>query len=148
MDGVIEGLVDFLDEIDKLIEETDRQLGIANVSYVEYALQRLEFCIVTCGNFHNHLGQSSDLDDYRSSFQQLLVHLREKYRKWEEYESILESRASTLIPQASVSHSSARGRPKFEIDKDQLVYLASLSFTWTDIAALLGVSRMTLFRLV
>ena len=48
-----------------------------------------------------------------------------------------------------LKHLSPRGRrPRFEISKDQVVYLASLSFTWTEIAALLGVSRMTLFRLI
>ena len=59
--SVIEGLTDFLDEIEKLMEETDRQLGIANISYTEYALQRLEFCIVACGNF---VRPCTDLDDF------------------------------------------------------------------------------------
>ena len=39
-----------------------------------------------------------------------------------------------------------RGRPSFEISEDQLLYLSSLSFTWTEIASLLGVSRMTIYR--
>ena len=29
---------------------------------------------------------------------------------------------------------------------DQLEYMRSLSFSWTDIASLLGISRMTLYR--
>ena len=40
----------------------------------------------------------------------------------------------------------ARGRPRFDISESQLVYLSSLSFSWTQIASLLGVSRMTIFR--
>ena len=32
------------------------------------------------------------------------------------------------------------------IAKEQIEYLLSISFTWTDIAALLGISRMTLYR--
>ena len=38
------------------------------------------------------------------------------------------------------------GRPRFAISRDQLLYLASLSFKWTEIAALLGVSRMIIYR--
>ena len=38
------------------------------------------------------------------------------------------------------------GRPRYEISKEQLEYLSSLSFKWNEIAALLGVSRMTIHR--
>ena len=34
----------------------------------------------------------------------------------------------------------------FEIAKEQIEYFLSISFTWIDIAALLGISRMTLYR--
>lgn len=33
----------------------------------------------------------------------------------------------------------------FDVSREQLVYLSSLAFTWTEIAALLGVSRMTIY---
>ena len=39
-----------------------------------------------------------------------------------------------------------RGCPQLEISRDQLEYLVSLSFNWTQIAAILGVSRMTVYR--
>jgi transcriptional regulator of acetoin/glycerol metabolism len=38
------------------------------------------------------------------------------------------------------------GRPRFNISRDQLEYLSSMSFTWTQIASMLGVSRMTVYR--
>ena len=40
----------------------------------------------------------------------------------------------------------SRGRPRFDIGQDQLEYLSSMSFTWTQIASMLGVSRMTIYR--
>ena len=40
------------------------------------------------------------------------------------------------------------GRPRFDISKEQLEYLSSLSFKWNEIAVLLGVSRMTIYRYV
>ncbi len=93
----------------------------------------------------NVLRESNDLD---ASFEELMGHLRAFYQKWKDYESVLESHSSLFSSQISVSRVSTAGRPKFAISKDQLVYLSSLSFKWTEIAALLGVSRMTLFRLV
>ena len=39
-----------------------------------------------------------------------------------------------------------RGRPRFDISKEQLLYLYSFSFSWSDIAKVLGVSRMTIYR--
>ena len=81
---------------------------------------------------------------------ELIGCIRFIYRKWCEYEGILDSRAnlSTFMAyQASSSTSPARaGRPQFDISKEQLEYLSSLGFKWTEVAALLGVSRMTIYR--
>ena len=57
-------------------------------------------------------------------------------------EEILATSAYRVSQQAP----SGRGRPCFNISEHQLECFRSLSFTWTDIAALLGVSRMTIFR--
>ena len=38
------------------------------------------------------------------------------------------------------------GRPKFEIELEQLEELRYIGLTWTDIAKSLGVSRMTVYR--
>ena len=59
---------------------------------------------------------------------------------------LLDSTSFGLSYQAPVTHTGRRGRPKFDIDKEQLEYLVSISFNWSEIAALLGVSRMTLYR--
>ena len=40
------------------------------------------------------------------------------------------------------------GRPRFDVSKEQLEYLSLLSFKWNEIAVLLGVSRMTVYRYV
>ena len=51
--------------------------------------------------------------------------------------------ASYSTPLELTSH---RGRPRFQISRDKLEYLWSLSFTWAEISSLLGVSRMTVYR--
>ena len=37
-------------------------------------------------------------------------------------------------------------RPRFDIPRQQIVHLASMSFTWTQIDEILGVSRSTVYR--
>lgn len=54
--------------------------------------------------------------------------------------------AESMSYRVEVTKSIGRGRSHFLISRDQLEYLRSLSFTWTNIAALIGVSRMTIFR--
>ena len=48
--------------------------------------------------------------------------------------------------QVSTEFTGERDRPRFNIQREQLLYLSSLGFSWTSIASLLGVSRMTLYR--
>ena len=51
-----------------------------------------------------------------------------------------------MIYRVEPSQSKGRGWPHFLISRDQLEYLRSLLFTWTEIATLIGVSRITIFR--
>ena len=70
--------------------------------------------------------------------------------RWREYGSVLDS--TIMSSQVLLSYppematSGHRGRPRFEVNLEQLQYLKSLFFTWSEIAALLGVSRMTIYR--
>ena len=60
---------------------------------------------------------------------------------------VLQSHTTSAVSYRAVNVvSHQRGRPRFEITKEQLLFLSSLSFTWSDIASLLGVSRMTIYR--
>ena len=90
-----------------------------------------------------------ELEEYCSMLNSLIECLRGVYNKWEEYEDILNSypeRYSYHVP--VLRGTSTVGRPRFQISRDQLLYLISLSFKWIEISALLGVSRMTVYRLV
>jgi hypothetical protein len=39
-----------------------------------------------------------------------------------------------------------RGRPPFDVDTEQVIYLRELGFTWKEVSTILGISRMTLYR--
>lgn len=144
------GLSQFFDEVTRLIDCAERQYGIANRSYAEYVIERLEFCIVTCTDLLDNIRQNRlslpDMNSYCSSIGDLVGCLRQIYYKWEDYATVLDSLPTPEPPQRS--RNDGPGRPRFEISKEQLEYLASLSFKWTEMAALLGVSRMTVYRFV
>ena len=58
--------------------------------------------------------------------------------KWEEYADALDAVPSTVpLETQRLSQRGEPGRPRFEISKSQLEYLASLSFKWPEVAALL-----------
>ena len=133
----------------KLLDESERQYGQANRSYTEYMLERLELSLATCSDILNQIQPIAELEEYAALLRELIDCLKLIYMKWEEYESILDS----SVMQQSLSYCtqttalpSGPGRPPFKITKDQLEYLASLGFKWNEIAVLVGVSRMTIYR--
>ena len=66
-------------------------------------------------------------------------------QEWDKYLDDLHSNSSSYsVVAVSVPH--RQGRPKFCISKEQLEYLSSMSFTCKQIASMLGVSRMTIYR--
>ena len=65
---------------------------------------------------------------------------------WQQYHETVEAALSHSMYSAPVLHTNGRGRPRFVITRGQLEYLRSLLFSWTQIASLLGVSRMTVYR--
>ena len=147
----------FFHTLSRFIEGAERQYGVANQDFAEYVLERLELCIQTCSNLGDHMLSDSDqleeeevllVIEHKETLFGLIECLRSLQQRWMEYRDILDASYSF---QAEISYRpgtqrQGRGRPRFRIEKSQLEYLASLSFNWSEIAALLGVSRMTIYR--
>ena len=154
---VVDGLDRFFDEISNLLGDAERQYGIADQRYSEYIIERFEHCIHTCldvvGHIRTGAPESANMEEYCSSLQELIQCLESIVQKWVSYNDLLESgtRSQHFTSYQTPLQSHAEhypGRPKFVINKEQLLYLSSLSFNWSEVAALLGVSRMTVYRLV
>ena len=88
---------------------------------------------------------SVELSSLCTCLTQLLEHLHAIRNQWEHYSDTLhiQQARSYCPPLASLS---GQGRPRFHISREQLQYLHSLSFSWTDIADMLMVSWMTVYR--
>ena len=121
----------------------ERQYGIANQPFAEYTVETVSLQNVSrlCSVVDE--GEYSALARCLHDLHHLNIILASLLNVWELYEESTMEDSSYSTPLELTSH---RGRPRFRISGDQLEYLRSLSFTWTEISSLLGVSRMTVYR--
>ena len=138
-------------DVSRFLENTEHHRGIANREFCDYVLPRLEVCLSTCMQLSDQMlqgcsevGEEDELviNEFQSNLAHLLECLRSVHRQWVQYEEMLET---SKFQYQAARRIFGRGRSKFEIEKEQLVYLSSLNFSWTEIAALLGVSCMTIY---
>ena len=123
--------------------------------YIEHCLERLQTIFSSTSSIKSILTEgrnSSQLDQERAA----LIHhenlLDELLHKLSEVNTYLDGYLDNLRVHESSPYSAhtiqtgQRGRPKFDVTSEQLDYLVSLSFSWSTIANILGISRMTLYR--
>ena len=147
----------FFDELSRVIADSQRQLGRANEEFVEYIVHKLETGLRNVISILEVLRTAQEelpggeereiVTSYCSDISELISALRELLADWSLYQDRLDSNASDQGFRFEVVRLPARrGRPPFGIWRSQLEYLHSLGFTWTEMATLLGISRMTLYR--
>lgn len=144
----------YFNEMDSLLVTAERQYGVASASFTDYTIERFELAIQSTGNIIGCLenvtrmisSEQSIYQGYKQDLDQLLSQLRFLLDQWKNYKMLLDSNSNDCAYQTPLLYSGRRGRPKFDIEKEQLEYLVSLSFSWNEIASLLCVSRMTLYR--
>ena len=146
---MVEEWSDFFDQVAALTESGQRQYGIANLNYSEYFIDRLALCINTCTSLLGTITSSAvagEATECTTSLTELIECLQRLHHRWVEYKSFLEGPYEHYHPLLTAQRAGGRGRPRFQVSKSQLEYLVSLSFKWTEIASILGISRMTLYR--
>lgn len=142
-------------QLNSFLHDADRHFGNATVNYAQYVVDRLEVIVRTICHLKEHIqAEITDIDErnrhiavhYVQDMEDLLHCLRPLSQEWQNYLDIKERYSDAVAYHSPLDHTSRRGRPRFIVSCEQLLYLRSLSFTWTEIASLLGVSRMTVFR--
>ena len=58
----------------------------------------------------------------------------------------MEQQSELLVYGVLQEHTGSKGRPRFIITQHQLHYLRSQMFSWSSIASLIGVSRLTVYH--
>ena len=144
----------FFEELGTFVRACNRQSGSANQPFSEYALELIETSILSVTSLLHHIenatpnssAESIVLESYSSKLNELLSCLWELSRQWQAHIDRCVRLSCTTSYSAPSIHTSRRGRPKFDITREQLEYLSSMSFTWVQIARILGVSHMTIYR--
>lgn len=138
----------FFGELSSFIRSANRQFGLANINFAEFVVDRLEVFIVSVSTL-SYLFQANISSDVGASFysllDELLQCLRDMQREWQDYMDHYQWRSPSSYSPPLV-HTAGRGRPRFNITLEQLQYLRSMSFTWLQIAEIVGVSYMTIYR--
>lgn len=156
-DTTLWGWERFFTLIQNLVLESDQQRGSASEQYTAFVVEKLEMSMSNIRLLMGHIDNNIDagtfedeelgiIQEYKGDLSYLLMSLRtllEEWRKYQDDQLRMDIRTSYQVP---VIKSGRRGRPKYLITEEQLGHLISLEFSWNDISALLGVSRMTLYR--
>ena len=156
------GWEEFFSQIEQFAVSLERYWDrrVTSLSFAEYAVERLQVCVIAVKRLKDYLTSSvaedgfgtdevQNVATYCTSLDALIVYLRQQLHRWDVY---MDSANISSVSPSSISYSlplhrvSRVGRPKFEASKDQLEYLHSMMFNWTKIAAMLGVSRTTIYR--
>ena len=152
---ILSGWQRFFSELSTFLSTADRQIATANQAYSEYVLERLQISLVSLSSVMDHLRtvttrselQASVSAHYYSEIAGLLQCIREIASLWERHlDEELSRDGRGVTAYSAPTESTARGRPRFNIPREQIVHLASMSFTWTQIADIIGVSRNTIYR--
>jgi len=144
------GWTAFFERLATFLLEAERLDGNANEQYAEYVVERLQLAYRNLTRILGHLNSSlriqnsASLRPYIVLITELIEVIKNLSEHWQRYVSQLQVREVRYHPQ--VVRRLSPGRPSFEITQDRLEYLLSLSFTWTEISRILGVSRMTIYR--
>ena len=142
----------FFTDLTSFLAACERQYGVANERYTEYVIDHLSLSCQSVLTLRERVtsAQVPSLNDLGETLTELLEELRRILQLWRDHSETLNlsfnsTRYGYELPiEERPSHS--RGRPRFDIRREQLQYLRSLSFSWSAIADMLMVSRMTLYR--
>lgn len=156
------GWEQYFEELSMFICSLGRgRIAYANEGYTEYVLDRLGTCISTISQLVDYIqsamesvaledDETETIEVLQSQLFQLLDCVREISVEWQVHFDRIQMNTGTVSQhrfQLTTSRATqGQGRPRFNITKEQLEYLSSMSFSWSQIAILLGVSRMTIYR--
>ena len=139
----------FFEELGHFFQSSSMVFDSANDGYANYVVERLEVCIIALHAVKENLEEALDDNSetiriYLDKIIELLSICRTLSVKWEQ--RLDAASANHFHPRPPVERRSGRGRPRFKITKEQLLYLSSMSFSWSNVSVMLGVSRMTIYR--
>lgn len=158
MESIFPGWESYFLALEGTIVSLERNAVHGTSEYYQYAVERLGTFVVSLTRLLNCMNDfdistthftNDDIQvilQYRQLFSRLREYLRSIVTSVQQQISRIEAGSQNSSYSVSIQYSALRGRPRFNIELSQLEYLASMNFNWSQIARMLGVSRMTLYR--
>ena len=72
-----------------VIQQGERQYGLANRNLTEYIIERLQYSITVCSNLCDHMQGVAGLEDYCRSTEELVECVKVICSKWEDMKEFL-----------------------------------------------------------
>lgn len=146
----------FFETVAAFLERSSREMSSASEAYSDYVVERMQHCLRSLNYIHDTLSppynlafsrlQVAILEEYYVYVDEIIEVLRSLMHQWELHIDSLQTSANDYSYHLPTIRTERRGRPRFDIGMDQLVYLSSLNFSWNSISLIMGVSRMTIYR--
>ena len=155
--SIIRAWESFFEEISSFLRSAERQSRTASEVFSYSVLERISVYCSSILSLLQHMhatieetvmsrAESSVISEYIALLEGLLQLLQTTADEWNLHlDGVHQVSSSTMYFLPSIE-TQRRGRPKFDISRDQLEYLSSMSFSWTQIACMSSVSRMTIYR--
>ena len=147
----------FFDEVSSFIGSLERRNTLnATKSFSYYVLEKISaysssitslLCLMRATTENVTKEELEVISDYIFMLEKLFEYLQTTAQMWDLHLDKIHRTSHTFsYTEPAVSAHKRPGRPRFDISQDQLEYLSSMSFSWTKIASMLSVSRMTVYR--
>lgn len=139
-------------EMESFLRAAHRGIEDCSPPFAEYVVERLGIVIRALSSILIPLEnqQENSLIELRSSLEEIITCCRSLEVLWQSYIDEMDSdlvAGELEMERFQVARViDGRGRPRAVVTQEQLEYLRSMNFSWTHIAELLGVSRMTIYR--
>ena len=142
------------EEISRFLCDCERNEEVANRGRAEYICEHLENTILIVRRLYTSVldyfcdnpvcETTSDLIDQLSTLEEQLLTVELPY--WQQKVDLLSLSMGEFETPPTIHHDHQRGRPPFNVDTEQIIYLREIGFTWKEVSTMLGISRMTLYR--
>ncbi len=132
----------YFSQVAAFFEHVERQAyANPNRNYTEYVIGSLEVLWTNLTSVKEYIDSQSVSEENEVAVRSVSTNVGDLLNLLPPLASQWHRHLEQLDLQSAHEHTT-----KFHILKEQLEYLHSLSFSWTDIAQMLGVSRMTIYR--
>ena len=146
------GWEDLFTEIESFLIRLNGEIDSCSYDYSEFVYGMLHSCVQVLSrvlfNVSSVVNKSQELTTWQHCLSELIDCCKSLVTLWQNYVDRMDATLVSMAPSDGyvvpiTVH--GRGRPQLAISRDQLEYLRSLNFSWSEIARLLGVSRMTIY---